>query len=509
MENHSYGEIIGSSSAPYINSLAAKGTSAGNYFATDHPSLPNYAELTSGQSFANATSDCDPSSTCQSTAANIADGIEGSGRTWKAYEESMGSACNMATTGQYGARHDPFVYYTDITSNPARCQAHVVDYSNLATDLKSAATTPNYAFITPNVCNDMHDCSIATGDSWLASNMPAILNSTAFATQPSLLVVVFDEDDGAQNNQVAMITVGSEVKVGYVSQVSYNHYSLLRTIETSWQLATLTGNDGGASAMTDLFVSTPAPVPSPTASPSPSPSPSPTPPSPSTPNPLGQSGTWNMVFGDEFNGTALDTTKWTPGWFGTGVTAPVNSSELACYDSSHATEPGDGNLHLRLDATANTCGGHSMKYTGALISSNGLYQYTYGYVEFHVYLPATGSGQIANWPATWSDGQNWPTDGENDTMEGLGGEACYHFHSSAGGPGACASGNYSGWHTYAAYWQPGVVTYFYDGVQVGQITTGITSAPQYLIIENTLDSTTGASVPAEMLVDYVRVWTPG
>src|SRR6266568_3617933 len=145
MENHSYSEIVGSSSAPYISSLAAKGTSAGNYFATDHPSLPNYAELTSGQSFANATSDCDPSSTCQSTAANIADGIEGSGRTWKAYEESMGSACNMATTGQYGARHDPFVYYTDITSNPARCQAHVVDYSNLATDLKSAATTPNYA----------------------------------------------------------------------------------------------------------------------------------------------------------------------------------------------------------------------------------------------------------------------------------------------------------------------------------------------------------------------------
>ena len=508
MENYSYNEIIGSSAAPYINSLATKGASGGKYFATDHPSLPNYAELTSGQSFPNATSDCDPSASCDSTATNIADRIEASGRTWKAYEESMGSACTMANTGQYAARHNPFVYYTDITSNQTRCKAHVVDYSNLAADLQLAATTPNYAFITPNVCNDMHDCSIATGDAWLAARMPSILQSPAFTTQPSLLVVVFDEDDGSQNNQVAMIALGSGVKIGYTSQTTYNHYSLLKTIETSLQLASLTANDGGAAAMTDIFASgsSPSPSPSPIASPSLSPSPSPSP-SPSTSGPVGQTGNWNLTFSDEFNSTALDLTKWTPGWFGTGITGPVDSSELACYDSAHVAEAGDGNLHLKLDATPNTCGGNSLNYTGALISSNGLFQYAYGYVEFRVYLPPVGSGQIANWPATWSDGQSWPADGENDTMEGLGGPACYHFHSSAGGPGSCASSNDSGWHTFASYWQPGVATYFYDGVQVGQITTGITSAPQYLVLDYTLNSTS-ASVPNEMLVDYVRVWTP-
>jgi beta-glucanase (GH16 family) len=250
------------------------------------------------------------------------------------------------------------------------------------------------------------------------------------------------------------------------------------------------------------------PGPSPSTSPSPSPSPSPAPTSsPSVPQPLGQSGNWNLIFSDEFDGTSLDTTKWTPGWFGTGVTGPVNSGELACYSSAHVTEPGDGSLHLLLDQTASNCK-ISAQYTGALVSSDGLFQYAYGYVEFRVYLPPAGSSQVANWPATWSDGQSWPADGENDTMEGLGGPACYHFHSSSGGPGGCAGGDYSGWHTFASYWQPGLVTYYYDGVEVGSITSGITSAQQYLILDYTLESSSPKSAPATMLVDYVRVWVP-
>lgn len=92
-------------------------------------------------------------------------------------------------------------------------------------------------------------------------------------------------------------------------------------------------------------------------------------------------------------------------------------------------------------------------------------------------------------------------------MEGLGGQACYHYHSPSGGPGGCATGNYSGWHTYGAEWKPGSVTYFYDGKQVGQITTGISSSPQYLILNNAVWSGGGPSAtPADMQVDYVRVW---
>lgn len=227
----------------------------------------------------------------------------------------------------------------------------------------------------------------------------------------------------------------------------------------------------------------------------------------SQPMPIGVPGSWRMVFSDEFNGSALDSSRWTPGWFGTGITGPVNSSETACYDSSQVTVPGDGSLHIALSSKSVTCGGTSRPYAGGLISSNGKFQYTYGYFEVRAYLPAASTGAIANWPATWNDGQSWPADGENDTMEGLGGQACYHFHSPSGGPGACASGNYSGWHTFGSDWQAGSVTYYYDGVKVGQITTGITSSPHYLILDYTQGGYGGPTVvPALMLVDYARVW---
>jgi PKD repeat protein len=258
MENTSYSSIIGNSAAPYINSLAGTGAVAGNYFATDHPSLPNYAELTSGQSFPNASSDCDPSSSCQSTALNISDRITASGRTWKEYAESMGSACNKTSSGQYAAKHNPFIYYTDISA--ASCQANVVDYSHLSGDLSSTATTPNYAFVTPNLCNDMHDCSVSTGDTWLSQNVPTILASPAFTQQHSLLVIVWDEDDFSGANQVAWIGVGYGLKTNYVSSVQYDHYSFLKTIETSWGLSTMTANDAAAVPMTDLFGSGSAPL---------------------------------------------------------------------------------------------------------------------------------------------------------------------------------------------------------------------------------------------------------
>src|SRR5260370_13920974 len=253
METHTHSEGIG---APYISSLASQGAVAGNYVATDHPSLPNYAELTSGQSFPNASSDCDPSPSCQSTARNIVDSVTAAGLTWHSYQESMGSPCGKVTSYPYAPKHNPFVYYTDISA--ATRQATVVDYSNLANDLK-ASSLANYVFITPNLCNDMHDCSVSTGDTWLANNVPAILSSAAFTNQKSLLVVTWDEDDFSQSNQVAWIAVGSGVKTNYNSSVAYNHYSFLRTIEAAWGLPTLTSTDGSASPMSDIFGSTTVP----------------------------------------------------------------------------------------------------------------------------------------------------------------------------------------------------------------------------------------------------------
>ncbi len=213
-------------------------------------------------------------------------------------------------------------------------------------------------------------------------------------------------------------------------------------------------------------------------------------PSSGTPEPSsGTAGPWNVVFDDEFNGSSLNTADWTPYWFSDGA-----SSNQTTMDSSNVSVS-NGMLNLELTPSS-----------GGLVSSNGKFQFTYGYVEARVYLPASGS-EIANWPAVWTDGQNWPADGEMDIMEGLGGQACFHFHSDAGGPGSCASGNYTGWHTFGADWEPGSVTYYYDGQDVGSITTGITSSPMYLILENSGGSYGGpSSTPSDMQVDYVRVW---
>ena len=261
MENTPYSSIIGNSAAPYVNSLATQGAIAGNYFALDHPSLPNYMELTSGQSYSWAPSDCDAGPGCETNATNIADRLEASGKTWREYAESMGSPCQLSSSGSYYARHNPFVYFTGITGNATRCNSHVVDFSNMTADLASASSTPTYAFITPNGCSDMHDCSVQTGDTWLSQHVPAILASPAFTTQHSLLVLVWDEDDGTQGNQVAFVAVGYGVKTAYTSSVAYDHYSFLKTVEASWGLATLTSNDASASPMTDIFGSSAPPPP--------------------------------------------------------------------------------------------------------------------------------------------------------------------------------------------------------------------------------------------------------
>ena len=249
MENKSYGAIIGSSAAPYINSLRQAGGLATSYYAVSHPSLPNYLALTGGSTYG-ITSDC---TTCWVAASNIADNLEANGKTWKAYEESMPSPCFVGDSYPYVQKHDPFIYFNNIRTNATRCQSHVVPYSQLATDLSATSTTPAYSFITPNMCNDMHDCSVATGDSWLGQQVPKILASPAFTTQRSLLAVVWDEDDSSGANQVPLILIGSGITANLQSATGYNHYSLLKTIEVALGLPALTGSDSGAAPMDGFF----------------------------------------------------------------------------------------------------------------------------------------------------------------------------------------------------------------------------------------------------------------
>jgi acid phosphatase len=254
MENHSYNQIIGSSATPYINSLLTSGGLATSYYAVAHPSLPNYLSLTGGGTFG-ITSDC---TSCWVSATNIGDTVERAKKTWKAYMESMPSPCFVGDSYPYAQKHDPFIYFNDIRTNSTRCQAHVLPYLQMATDLKSAATTPNYAFITPNMCNDMHDCTAGTGDSWLKQQVPTILASPAFTLQHSLLALTWDEDDSSGSNQVPMILVGTGITPAFKSSLVYNHYSTLRTVEAALGLSTLTSNDANATAMSVFFGAPPA-----------------------------------------------------------------------------------------------------------------------------------------------------------------------------------------------------------------------------------------------------------
>lgn len=251
-ENQPYDAVIGNKSAPYINSLAGKYSLATNYLALTHPSLPNYLELTSA-SDQGVTSDCSPPSAgCEVNAVNIADGVEKAGRSWRAYMESMPSSCYAFNSGTYATKHNPFVYYVDIMHNTTRCANHIVSFTQLSSDLSSAQSTPNYVFITPDLCNDTHDCSVSTGDDWLARNVPLILGSPAFTTQNSLLVVTWDEGNSTTNH-IPTVLAGSAVKTSYQSTQYYNHYSLLHTIEHYWGIPAMTSNDSQAPLMTEFF----------------------------------------------------------------------------------------------------------------------------------------------------------------------------------------------------------------------------------------------------------------
>jgi phosphatidylinositol-3-phosphatase len=186
-------------------------------------------------------------------APNVGDLLAGANLTGKAYMEDLPGPCfNGAAAAGYAKKHDPFIYFDNIRNTPTRCEA-IVPYSQLAVDLQASAL-PSYVWITPNMCHDMHDCAVASGDQWLRENVPALLNSTAFTQQRSLLAITWDEDDGG-DNRVPLILAGPQVKSGYVSHTRATHYSLLKTFETALGLPSLTANDGAAQPIADVWQS--------------------------------------------------------------------------------------------------------------------------------------------------------------------------------------------------------------------------------------------------------------
>jgi phosphatidylinositol-3-phosphatase len=261
LENHSYNAILGSSQAPYFNTLAKDCGLATNYHNVTHPSLPNYIAATSGLSYSSIQkflSDCSPSSSCDTSAKSIF----GQGETWKSYEESMPSACDHSNSGNYAVRHNPAVYYTTLSG----CSSGDVAYSHLASDL-AHNQLPAFSFITPNLIDDMHNGTVADGNSWMSRNLPTILNSAEYKNGSTVIFITFDEGsdvgsyaDGehcATNTSdtschLPTFVISPSTKVGARSGTLFNHYSLLATAEQLLHLSKL-GLASSAATMTSAF----------------------------------------------------------------------------------------------------------------------------------------------------------------------------------------------------------------------------------------------------------------
>jgi hypothetical protein len=238
-ENERYSQIIGSSSAPYINNVANECGLATNFFAETHPSLPNYIAMTSGST--QGISDDRGPSGHPLTVASIFSLL---GANWRALQESMPSNCDHFDSGSYAVRHNPAAYYANIA---ARCAKQDVPLG------PTPDISARFTFITPNVCNDMHDCGVGTGDRWLSTFLPKILASGQYLSGSTAVFITWDEDDYSSNQRIATIVVAPSTPVGKRSTVRFDHYSLLRTTEELLGLKPLLGNAARAASMRAVF----------------------------------------------------------------------------------------------------------------------------------------------------------------------------------------------------------------------------------------------------------------
>ena len=253
-ENHSYSEIIGSSAAPYINSLAAQGALFTQSYAITHPSEPNYLDLFSGSN-QGVTDDSCPH---YFTTANLGLYLLNASLTFGGYSEDLPSVGSLVcTSGAYARKHAPWVNFTNIPTTTN------LPYSYFPTDY---TTLPTVSFVIPNLNDDMHDGTIQQGDSWLQQHLNAYAQWAM--THNSLLIITFDEDDGSQGNRIATIFVGQMVVPGQYSELIY-HFNVLRTLEDMFDLP-YAGVSGSYQPITDVWtVGTPTPTPTPVPSPTP------------------------------------------------------------------------------------------------------------------------------------------------------------------------------------------------------------------------------------------------
>ncbi|GGV48967.1 hypothetical protein GCM10010495_78440 [Kitasatospora herbaricolor] len=239
MENHAYSQVVDSANAPYINNtLKAGGASLTQSYGITHPSEPNYYQLFSGSNQGRTDDSC--VSVGSMSAPNLASELIAAGKTWESYNEGLPSqGSTVCGSGDYAQKHNPWFGFNNVPTSTAKTmtQFPTADFASL----------PKVSFVVPDLCNDMHDCSVGTGDSWIQNNLGAY--ATWAKAHNSLLVVTFDEDNRLSGNRIPTVFYGANVTPGSSTATTYNHYNMLRTLE---DLAGLTSHAGNAASASDI-----------------------------------------------------------------------------------------------------------------------------------------------------------------------------------------------------------------------------------------------------------------
>ena len=243
-ENKESDSVLGSRDAPTFNLYARVYARATQYYGVAHPSLPNYLALVAGSTFG-YTTNC---VACPLPAQSLADTIEDTGRTWKAYAEGLPARGFLGGVhGRYAKKHNPFAYFTPIIEDPVRAR-RIVPVDELRADV-ARGSLPDFAFVVPDLCNSMHDCSVRTGDTWLRKTVGPLLKLPRTA-----IFITFDE--GATSvrggGHIPTLVVGTAVRGKSACRLVTNHYGLLRTIEQGWGLPRL-GQSARARPLTGIW----------------------------------------------------------------------------------------------------------------------------------------------------------------------------------------------------------------------------------------------------------------
>ncbi|WP_043268612.1 alkaline phosphatase family protein [Streptomyces sp. CT34] len=241
MENRAYGQVIGNSGAPYLNSLKAGGADLTQSYALTHPSEPNYYMLFSGSNQGRTDDSCVDVGSM--SAPNLASELIAAGKSWASYNESLPSqGSTTCSSGDYAQKHNPWFGFSNVPTDTAMTMDQFPsDYSTL----------PKVSFVIPNLCDDMHDCSVSTGDSWLKDNLSAYADWAR--SHNSILAITFDEDNRLSGNRIPTLLYGQHVAPGSTSGTKYNHYNVLRTLEDLSGLSSHAGNAASASDISGIW----------------------------------------------------------------------------------------------------------------------------------------------------------------------------------------------------------------------------------------------------------------